>query len=179
MEITHRALANFTASACTSFELGPSDRVLQFASISFDAAAEEIYPSLICGATLVLRSDSMLESVSSFLQRCAEWKVTVLDLPTAYWHELAEKMFTERLTLPDGLRLVIIGGERALPERLAQWRKAVGDHVRLLNTYGPTEATVVATKWESAGSRMRMDRCREVPIGRPIANVQTYVLDDG
>ena len=175
VEITHRALTNFVASACALFALAPGDRVLQFASVSFDTAAEEIYASLMCGARLVLRTDGMLESVSSFLQRCADWGVTVLDLPTAYWHELAEQMVRESLALPGGLRLVIIGGERAVPERLAQWREAVGDQVRLLNAYGPTEATVAATTWELNGAAAGL--AREVPIGRPIANVQTYVLD--
>jgi amino acid adenylation domain-containing protein len=177
VEITHLALTNFTASASASFALAPGDRVLQFASISFDAAAEEIYPSLMCGAGLVLRTHSMLESVSTFLQRCTEWEVTVLDLPTAYWHELVEQMVAECLTLPKGLRLVIIGGEKAVAERLVQWRKAVGGHVRLLNTYGPTETTVVATTWESSETVAADQPIREVPIGRPIANVRTYVLD--
>jgi aspartate racemase len=125
----------------------------------------------------VLRTESMLESVASFLQTCVEWEITVLDLPTAYWHELAEKMVAGGLTTHGGLRLVIIGGERAVPERWAQWRKAVGDHVRLLNTYGPTETTVVATTWESSGAAAADQSAREVPIGRPIANVRTYVLD--
>jgi amino acid adenylation domain-containing protein len=177
VEITHRALVNFTTSACTEFALGPNDRVLQFASISFDAAAEEIFPCLSRGATLVLRTDSMLDSVSLFLQRCRDWRITVVDLPTAYWHELTEKLYSEHLTLPDELRLTIIGGEKAAPERLAQWQKIVGDRLRLLNTYGPTETTVVATMWEPAESDRKDVPPRELPIGRPISNIQTYVLD--
>ena len=175
--ITHRALHNFAVSARASFALFPGDRVLQFASISFDAAAEEIYPTLISGAGLVLRTDSMLASVASFLEHCAEWRVTVLDLPTAYWHELTDKMIAENLPAPECLRLVIIGGERANSERFAQWRNAVGDRVRLLNTYGPTETTVVATTWESVGSAELDCTAREIPIGRPIANAQIYILD--
>ena len=177
VEITHKALVNFTTSACTGFGLEPSDRVLQFASISFDTAVEEIFPCLIRGATLVLRTYSMLDSVSLFLQKCRDWGITVLDLPTVYWHELTEQVCSEQLTIPAQLRLVIIGGERAVPGRLAQWQKCSGGHVRLLNTYGPTEVTVVATTWELAGSAEVDTSMREVPIGRPIPNVQTYVLD--
>ena len=61
----------------------------------------------------MLRTEAMLDPVSSFLQRCAEWGITVLDLPTAYWHGLTEQMVAEKLPLPGELRLVIIGGETA------------------------------------------------------------------
>ncbi|MGH7411794.1 MAG: amino acid adenylation domain-containing protein, partial [Candidatus Methylomirabilis sp.] len=178
VEIPHRALVNFTTSACEAFALRPGDRILQFASISFDTAAEEIFTSLARGATLVLRTDSMLDTVSVFLQKCRDWDVTALDLPTAYWHELVATLSAERLALPERLRLVIVGGDRALPERLLQWQQAVGQRVELLNTYGPTEATVVATMCK-LGAPAAVGPQREVPIGRPIRNVQAYVLDRG
>ncbi|MGH7794614.1 MAG: amino acid adenylation domain-containing protein [Candidatus Binatia bacterium] len=178
VEVTHGALTNFIGSASDTLSLGPRDRVLQFASISFDTAVEEIFPCLIRGATLVLRTDSMLDSVSRFLQRCRDWEITVLDLPTAYWHELTETLCREGLSLPQSLRLVIIGGERALRERLVQWQSAVGGRVRLLNTYGPTEGTVVSTMWDITGWDPVVASLQEVPIGRPISNIQTYILDE-
>src|SRR5436305_2066228 len=76
---------------------------------------------------------------------CGERGITVASLPTAYWHELTSAIHAEALTVPPSLRLVIIGGEAALAARLAEWRRSVGPSPRLLNTYGPTEATVVAT----------------------------------
>ena len=176
VEVTHAGLTNFTSSIANSFGLAPSDRALQFASISFDTAAEEIYPTLLSGAKLVLRTDCMLDSASSFFEYCTEWGVTVVDLPTAYWHDLVEKIVTENLTLPQSLRLMIIGGERAVPSRLTQWHNAVGDCIRLLNTYGPTEATVVATMCDLTASTSD-GLMREVPIGGPISNLQTYILD--
>jgi amino acid adenylation domain-containing protein len=177
VEITHGALANFIRTASNAFALGPDDRVLQFASISFDAAVEEIFPCLIRGATLVLRTDSMLDSVSLFLERCRDWQITVLDLPTAYWHELTETLDREKRSLPETLRLVVIGGEKAAAERLSQWQASVGNRVRLLNTYGPTEATVVSTMWELTACERLTASIGDVPIGRPISNVQTYILD--
>jgi aspartate racemase len=176
-EITHRALVNFVQHTGEAFGLSGRDRVLQFASIGFDTAAEEIFPCLSRGATLVLRTECMIDSVPVFLQNCAEWGVTVLDLPTVYWHELTERLYSEKLALSEPLRLVIIGGEKAIPERLVQWQETVGDRVRLLNTYGPTEATVVATTWEANGANPIAESPRQVPIGRPISNVQTYILD--
>ena len=177
VQIEHRSLLNYVHAAIKAFELGPQDRVLQFASISFDAAAEEIFPTLACGACLVLRNDAMLSSVSTFLETCREQGLTVLDLPTVYWHQMVLDMVAQNLALPPHLRLVIIGGEKALPERLLAWHQAVGTQVRLLNTYGPTEATIVATMWELPATLGPDAAWREVPIGRPVANVQTYVLD--
>jgi amino acid adenylation domain-containing protein len=175
--IQHQSLVNFTQTAIVEYGLNTHDRVLQFASISFDAAAEEIYPCLSCGGMLVLRSDEMLSSVPAFLQMSQDLDLTVLDLPTAYWHQITAELATADLMLPKSLRLVIIGGELALPERVRMWQKRMGDHPQLVNTYGPTEATVVATMYKLPGSASAELDGREVPIGRAIHNVQTYVLD--
>jgi amino acid adenylation domain-containing protein len=179
--VSHRALANYATAAVDLYGVTPSDRVLQFASLSFDASAEEIYPAMLGGAALVLRTEEMLTDAATFFARCAEWGVTVLDLPTAYWHELVSGLERGAIRLPDRVRLVIIGGERALPERVAAWRRHVGDGVRLVNTYGPTEASVVATMAELQGREevpMLADQpLPAVPIGRPVPNGRVYVLD--
>jgi len=88
---------------------------LQFSSISFDVSAEEIYTSLASGATLVLRTETMLGSFEGFLQKCRNWEISVIALPTAYWHELTAFLSQKTLALPPSLRLVILGGEKALP----------------------------------------------------------------
>jgi amino acid adenylation domain-containing protein/non-ribosomal peptide synthase protein (TIGR01720 family) len=175
--IQHQSLVNFTETAIVEYGLNTRDRVLQFASISFDAAAEEIYPCLTCGGTLVLRTDEMLSSVPAFLQKCRDWELTVLDLPTAYWHQVVSELALTNLVVPESLRLVIIGGERAFPERVGMWQKCVGTQPQLVNTYGPTEATVVATMYKLPPSAPVDTTWPELPIGHPIRNIQVYVLD--
>ncbi|HEY0079186.1 MAG TPA: amino acid adenylation domain-containing protein [Pyrinomonadaceae bacterium] len=175
--IRHAGLVNFVGEIISYYEVTEADRVLQFSPISFDTSAEEIYSALLSGATLVLRTEEMLSSASTFLQKCDEWGVTVLDLPTAYWHELTRAMRTEISALPESIRLVIVGGERALPRLLAEWRGRVGDRVRLSNGYGPTEATVVATLADIAGPKASSVASQEVSIGRAIGGAQTYILD--
>ncbi len=179
--VPHGALAGFTAAARGAYGIGPEDRVLQFASVAFDASAEEIWPTLTSGARLVLRSDEMLGSARLFLNACRAWGITVLDLPTAYWHELVAELSEEEDAdggLPPSLRLVIIGGERALPERLRAWRERFGARVRLVNTYGPTEATVVATLCNLHDADDDPSASpRHVAIGRPLGSTRTYVLD--
>ncbi len=174
VQVEHRSLVNYANVACDEFGVETGDRVLQFASISFDAAAEEIFPCLARGATLVLRSDEMISSATTFVEHCRALGLTIVDLPTAYWHQVTAEISAQGLALPGGLRLVIIGGERAKPEHLEAWQRCVGQRVRLLNTYGPTEATIVVTSWQADSTPVRM---QEVPIGRPVGNVRAYVLD--
>ena len=69
------------------------------------------------------------------------------------------------------VRLVIIGGDKALAERVEQWHRNVGPRIRLVNTYGPTEATVVSTMCDLERT------ATSVSIGKPIANTEAYVLD--
>lgn len=174
--IPHRAAAGFVRGATSTHGINAADRVLQFASIAFDAAVEEIFPCLSVGGQLFLRSDEMLASPARFLARCGEMGITVADLPTSFWHDLVLGMVGTDLRPPATLRRVIIGGEAALPDRLAQWQ-ALGLGVTLVNTYGPTEATVVATccdltDWQPAAVDPTL-----VPIGRPLPGVRALVLD--
>ncbi|HZS77077.1 MAG TPA: amino acid adenylation domain-containing protein [Ktedonobacteraceae bacterium] len=175
--IEHRSLVNYAHVAGAAYALKTTDRVLQFATLNFDASAEEIYTCLTRGATLVLRTASMVDSIPLFLEKCREWEITVLDLPTAYWHELTRKIVADGLVLHPALRLVIIGGEAALPELVVVWQKHVGSTVQLVNTYGPTETTIVATMYWVAESTEAGVAVQPVPIGRPIPNAQVYLLD--
>ncbi|MFI7004518.1 amino acid adenylation domain-containing protein [Nocardia sp. NPDC050175] len=170
--VSRRALAAFCAAAIDRYGLGVDDRVLQFASLSFDASIEELFPALSCGAAVALRDEDMISRPDLFLDRCAALGVSVLDLPTAYWHELVTALDRGEATLPATVRLTIIGGEAARPDAVRRWQTAVGGATRLLNTYGPTETTVVATvadltRW--AGE--------VVPIGTPLTGVTCRVVD--
>ena len=175
--VEHRSIVNYVEAIGAQTGLAPGDRILQLASVSFDTAAEEIFTCLLKGATLVLRTGSMLDSIPGFLQKCREWHLTMLDLPTAYWHELIAGLRIESLEFPPEVRAVVIGGERALRQPLMAWQQYVGSRVRLLNTYGPTEVTVAATICDLTSSELSSGSLREVPIGRAIQNVQVYVLD--
>ena len=175
--IEHQSLSNFITGAISEYEITQRDRVLQFASISFDVAAEEIYPCLTSGGTLVLRTDEMLSSVSSFLRGCWDWNLTVLDLPTAYWSQLITEFETTDLGFPDSLRLVIIGGEQAPPEQVSLWQKMVKNYPRLVNAYGPTEATVDATLFKLPETSSAETGSKKLPIGHGFPHVQTYILD--
>ncbi len=173
--IEHRSLTNFALTAIHEYGIKSSDRLLQFASICFDASIEEIFPGLLVGATVVLRTEAMLHSSDEFWRCCRAWQLTVLDLPTAYWHQLVAELQPEDARIPASLRTVIIGGEAAQLERVQQWHRSVV-HLpvapQLFNSYGPTETTVIATV-----HRFDPAAAHEISIGRPIANTQVYILD--
>ncbi|NJO08827.1 MAG: AMP-binding protein [Leptolyngbyaceae cyanobacterium SL_1_1] len=172
--VDHLALASFVAGALQRYGVQPGDRLLQFAAPHFDASVEEIFLTLCSGATLVLREESMLQSIPGFLRACEKQQITVLDLPTAFWHELAFCLIHGQASLPNSLRMVIIGGEAAHSERVHQWHEAVGNRVTLLNTYGPSETTVVATV---ATLKPGGGQQGAVPIGLPLPGVEVAVLD--
>src|SRR6185503_4532099 len=120
VEITHRSLVNHNLAVARSFDLKPNDRVLQFSSLSFDISIEEMLPTWLAGATVVFRPDDILGSMNKFLEFIAHEGITVLDLPTAFWHQLVAYL-PVRL-LPESVRLVVIGGERAAQRSFDLWK---------------------------------------------------------
>jgi amino acid adenylation domain-containing protein len=173
--IEHPSVTNFVQAINRAYEITAIDRVLQFASISFDVAVEEIFTTLTQGATLILRSQEMLRSIPAFLEACQLLRLTVLNIPTAFWHQICSEF--PNVQIPQCVRIVIIGSERALPRWLEAWKQHAPAHVRLVNAYGPTEATVGTTLCDLAGPHAVAVEGRLLPIGKPIDNVEVHVLD--
>jgi amino acid adenylation domain-containing protein len=170
VSISHRALVNFSLAVTEQFALTAADRVLQFASISFDVTMEEIVPAWLCGATVVMSDQRQLESPAGLTRVIDQQQVTVMELPTAYWQEWISELSRRGKTGPASLRLVLIGGEKASTETVTKAREL---NLRLKHVYGITEVTVTSTLYtDSAGKDGA-----ELPIGKPIANTQTYVLN--
>lgn len=174
VRISHRALLNHALAHAIDYELQDTDRVLQFASISFDVAGEEIYPTWVQGGAVVLRDDSVLEGVEAFHDFVTRYQITVLNPPTAFWHDWVAGLMETPNPIPPSVRLVIAGGEAASTERLRQWQQIAGQDIQWLNAYGPTEATITATHYKPTA----LPSATLVPIGRPIANMCAYVLDE-
>ncbi|MET7333129.1 amino acid adenylation domain-containing protein [Nonomuraea sp. NPDC005650] len=164
--VEHAGLAERVRWMRSAYGLRPGDRVVQLASLSFDTHAEEIFPALAAGATVELLPGGGA-TLPDLLARRPE--VTVLDLPTAYFHHLVDLI--DEIAWPERLRLVILGGEQVRAEAVARWRERFGDRVRLVNTYGPTEATIIATCAELPGGDPHP------PIGRPVGATPVRVID--
>ncbi|MET8975191.1 amino acid adenylation domain-containing protein [Streptomyces sp. NPDC004539] len=176
--VTHRSLTNHSAAVNRHFALAPGDRVLQCRPLSFDAAAEEIFPALLHGAALVLGSDPLRQTFRALTQQVVDTGTTFLSVPTAFWHSwVTEEDCLLRLATESALRTMIVAGEKASPQALLTWKKRVGEDIRWFNVYGPTEGTITTTVHEP-GPDPQPGEHASVPIGRPIDNVRTYVLDD-
>ncbi|OUL27406.1 non-ribosomal peptide synthetase, partial [Nostoc sp. RF31YmG] len=159
--IEHRGLSNLVEAQIEVFNLQPSNRILQFASLSFDAAIFEIVMALGTGASLYLAKKESLLPGQGLLQLLRENAITHVTLPPTVLAVLPTE------SLP-ALQTIICAGESCSGEIIKRW---LSSHRRFFNAYGPTEATV----WSSIAEITVV--CDKPPIGRPIANTQIYILD--
>ncbi|WP_051385551.1 amino acid adenylation domain-containing protein [Actinokineospora inagensis] len=180
--IPRTAIAAAVDSLGDLLDVGPGDRVLQFASLNWDTCFEEILPALTRGATLVFDDDAYSGLFPRFLRMVDRQGVTLLDLPTAFWHELVVDLTDDGpRPLPESVRTVVIGGEAARQARFDAWRTLPGaERVRLVNTYGCTETTLVTHAVDLFGPRADPARAGgPIPIGRPLPHVVQVIGDDG
>lgn len=167
--VTNDALTKYSLDFIERIGLRGSDRILQFASPSFDVALEEIFPTLLCGATVVFTSNE--NAATYLLQELEQLRITGIELPTAYWHEWVRILSARPATLPETLRFVIIGGEKVSSKRLAAWQ---GFGVPLMHVYGLTETTITSTVYDLPRTDQTV---AELPLGQALPHTQIYLLD--
>ncbi|WNZ58795.1 amino acid adenylation domain-containing protein [Myxococcus sp. MxC21-1] len=161
--VTHRNLMNLVSWHTETFSLTAKDRMTQLASIAFDAAVWEIWPTLAAGATLHLVAPELSSAPADLANWLVAQQISISFLPTV----IAEAVLALPWPSPCALRFVLTGGDRlhATPP--------AGLPFQLVNNYGPTETTVVATSGTVAP-----DGKQGLPsIGRPVANARIYILD--
>lgn len=173
VEIKNESLSLFVSAAIENYNVTSDDRVLQFSSIGFDISVEEIFVTLSAGASLVLRNDEMIYSHRSFFEFVSKHKLCVVSLPTTFWQELIYALKQDSVSIPSSLRLVIVGGEVINPKAVKIWFEISKNPPTLLNTYGPTEATVVAAFHEVTNQITD-----NIPIGKPFGAAELVILDD-
>jgi len=161
VQIAHGGVVNLACAQAREFGIRPDSRVLQFASLSFDAAVSEIFTTLVSGATLVMASSEALLPGPGLTETLQQQRITVVTLPPAV---LAVQPPTG---LPE-LRTVVSAGEALSAAVLAQW--ATGGR-RLINAYGPTEVTVCASQGVCTVDGQAPG------LGQALANMQLYVMD--
>ncbi|WP_431873299.1 non-ribosomal peptide synthetase [Amycolatopsis sacchari] len=172
--IEHRSLATFAEEVADRLALGAADRFLQFASPGFDVLIEELFPVWSAGGAVVFPAPEEAGLNLDLLAVAERERVSVVELPAAYWHEWVRQLDLTGKPLPPSLRLVIVGSERVLPERLAAWQKL---GVPLANVYGITETTVSSTFFRLGRQASEAD-LRHLPIGTPLPSVRPRILDE-
>jgi non-ribosomal peptide synthetase-like protein len=157
--IEHRSAVNFVRALKTTYRLGPNDRVYQGFSVAFDASVEEIWGAFARGGTLVVPPDAVSRSPFDAREFISTQGITFFSTVPTF------------LTMMDGdlpsVRLLVVGGEECPAELVSRW--APGR--RMLNTYGPTETSVVATAAECVAGEA-------VTIGAPLPGYVTRVLGE-
>lgn len=169
VSIPHQAILRLVQN-CDYAPLTSSDVVAQVATPAFDAATFEFWGALLNGARLEILPRDVTLDLKRFAQTLSERKISALFLTTALFNELAREV-------PDAfasLTYLLFGGEAVSPRHVQAVLKAGGPK-HLLHVYGPTEATTFATYFEVTEVN---ENSLTVPIGRPIANTTSFVLDD-
>jgi amino acid adenylation domain-containing protein len=164
----HRAVSNHLHWMQTTFPLTGNDRILQKHSFSFDVSVWELFGPLLAGAQLILAKPKGHLDTDYLVQVIAQHQITFIDLMPSMLQILLED---RRFQNCSSLKRVTCGSE-AIPTELPQRFFELMD-AELYNIYGPTEATIGSTYWNCA----RYSEYQNVPIGRPIANTQIYILD--
>jgi amino acid adenylation domain-containing protein len=164
VQVSHGALLNLVNWHRDVYGVAPADRATQLASVGFDASVWELWPYLTAGASLHVPDDETRTSPEALRDWLVGARITVCFLPTP----LAESVLSLAWPRASALRYMLTGGD-ALHNYPAP---TLG--FKLVNHYGPTESTVVAT---SVVLPAREDAPAPPPIGRPIANTQVYLLD--
>ena len=163
VQVQHASVVNLSQWHQSAYGIGPKDRATQVARLVFDASVWEIWPYLAAGASVYLVDDGTLASPARLVQWLAKNQITISFLPTP----LAHAVLQESWPPSSALRTMLTGGDVLRRTTEAPFP------FKLVNNYGPTESTVVATWGEVETGKTR----QEPSIGRPIYNTQVHILD--
>ncbi|PEM67651.1 non-ribosomal peptide synthetase [Bacillus pseudomycoides] len=172
--IKHQSIVNFIHYMTDFCEFTKDDRVGQYTSISFDLSVMDIFMTLVKGSTLVLSPNNVL-SANEFSDWIEENKISSICIPTAYWDFWVREISNEKVLLPSSLRMILVGGEKVSLATYTEWYEISGE-IPCLIIYGPAETTCASTVYKPE-NQWNHEVVTELPIGRPIANTEVYVLN--
>ncbi|MCC6508990.1 MAG: amino acid adenylation domain-containing protein [Pirellulaceae bacterium] len=174
VQIEHGSLMTYCLADIEVYRLESADRTLQFSTLNFDVAIEEIFPPLLVGSTIVIRPRERAEAAIELSHLIETYDITALHIATAYWNEWVDLMVAAKVRVPSSLRLTIVTGEKISVEHYRRWKSLCDQPMLWCNAYGPTETTVTCTvfipdsQWDEA----------QMPIGRPLPGYEAVILDE-
>ncbi len=172
--IDHTALTTYCLADIEVYRLQASDRTLQFSTLNFDIAIEEIFPPLLVGSCVVVRPRGRSTRANELSTIVRQYGVTALHLATAYWHEWVDLMKATGDRVPESLRMVLATGEKVSVEHYRRWLGLCDQPLLWCNAYGPTEATVTSTVYIPEGD-FQGDH---MPIGKPLPGYEAFILSE-
>ncbi|HLM66703.1 MAG TPA: amino acid adenylation domain-containing protein, partial [Longimicrobium sp.] len=174
--VPHAGVPNLALGFVQKHGFDAHHRILVLPPLSFDASVGDLFPAFACGAALVFHPDPGALNGRELLRFCAATGANVVDTAAALWKQWADELAALG-ELGGPLEMMMMGGEAVEMERVRAWERLTGGRVQLVNHYGPTEATVCATIQMAYGPNAPRG-AQNLPIGGPLPNVRTYVLND-
>ncbi|WP_162878253.1 non-ribosomal peptide synthetase [Trinickia diaoshuihuensis] len=166
----HAGAVNYVHFLIEHYGIGATDVVLNVSALAFDASLRDIFGPLSCGATLVLVSGNEGRDPARYRADITRYAVTrLLSITPSFLRALCDSAATPT----PSLRTILVSGEVLDRELCARVKRVMGEHVRIFNQYGPTECTMTSTWFDTSNPSGH-----RLPIGRPLANVFSLVLDD-
>lgn len=179
--VGHGNLAHYVQAMRSALGILPGDRYLHTASIAFSSAVRQLFLPLVSGGTVVMASADEVGDPGLLFQRIRSSGVTVMDLVPSYWGQCIS--FLEQLPpedrsflLENRVRLVVSASEPLPADLPHRWRNGLGHPARMVNMFGQTETTGIATTYPVEDPAAEAARGGVVPIGRPIANTTVLVV---
>jgi len=157
--VEHKGICNLNKLFSCRLEINETDRIMQFASISFDASVWEIFMAILCGGRLYVTSNDVILNNNNFGEFLEKNHITVCTLPPHYLE------YIQNINVKH-LRELISAGSALASTKMREWNSVTN----LINAYGPTEASICSTMLECRGHQ-------NISIGKPIQNAQIYILD--
>ncbi|MBD1379486.1 non-ribosomal peptide synthetase [Metabacillus arenae] len=176
--VTHEASLLHYLSFKEQFNINKADKVLQFGTTTFDPSLEQVFPTLCSGGEVFIRGDDVWDS-EEFVEKVNKYGITVANLPTPYWNEIASHFSATRQSINmKSLRVLAVGGDKLSPAHVDMWNTVHKGEADLFNFYGPTEIITTCTFYKvPAGNGPKQHEQASIPIGNPLINRRMYVLD--
>jgi aspartate racemase len=173
--ISHRSVVNYLDYFTRYCKLKTNDIVLQIPPLSFDASVEDIFGTLISGGKLVLLKEESLVDMGNIFKVIEQEGITcILSTVPSFWRAFSSYAANHLLNTQT-VRLITISGEVLYYSDCKKLWEIFGSKTSLINTYGPTECTIVTTYYQIPKN---LEKDIPVYVGRPIQNTQVYILDD-
>jgi amino acid adenylation domain-containing protein/non-ribosomal peptide synthase protein (TIGR01720 family) len=163
--IEHKSVVNNSFAAIENYKINKQDIILQSSTAAFDIFVEEVFPTLIAGASLLIIDKETLLDKDELFKFLYKFKPSIINLSTTLWANLVTYSF------PPNIKLCIIGGDKLKKTQYNIWQNK--NKIPVINTYGPTETTVIAALYHCEDKQYQED----IPIGKPIVNTQIFILD--
>jgi amino acid adenylation domain-containing protein len=181
VEIPHRNITDYVYTMSQAFQLNSKDTYLHTASFSFSSSVRQLMVPLSQGAKVVIAAIEQIQTPLVIFELIQQHQVTIIDLVPSYWRsctELLENLTTEKRNkiLDNQLRLILSASEPLLSDIPRKWRFDFHQNVSFINMYGQTETTGIVCVYPIPDEYE--DKITIVPIGRPIASTEIYILDE-